>query len=111
MKSFHHAELVTSAQTTQSEYVFSEILDAWLNAKREEKVKAVEVTATELRTQLAAVLGQGADLSNFKTVSIGKQLSKLMQQDMVRELKGKRMLDGKVKYQFVFTDAPIEQPF
>ena len=111
VKSFHHAELVTVAQTTQSEYVFSEILDAWLNAKREEKVKEVEVTATELRTQLAAVLGQGADLSNFKTVSIGKQLSKLMEQQMVRELKGKRLLDGKMKYKFVFGAAPVEQPF
>lgn len=111
VRSFHHGELVTVAQTTQSEYVFSELIDGWINAKRDEGIREIEVTATELRSQMAMVLGQGADLSNFKTVVIGKQLSKLMEQQMVKELKGKRMLDGKMKYKFVFGEVSEESPF
>ena len=100
------------------EYIFSEILDRWVNAKRAEGIEEIEIMATELLNQLAVVEGVGESLKKFGARSIGIMLRKLLEQKMVPELIGKRLNRvGKNVYKFYFGkarlshDEQIEEPF
>ena len=118
VRSFHHQDLVHQAQVETSEYIFSEILDRWVNAKRSEGVEEIEIMATELLNQLAVVEGVGESLKKFGARSIGIMLGKLLEQKMVPELIEKRLnREKKNVYRFYFGKSPmprdeqIEQPF
>jgi hypothetical protein len=103
MKAFHHADLIQAAQVETREYVFSEILEPWIQGKKNEKIETISVTATELLRDLIGMSeGSKAVVSGFRVESIGKQLGKLLQQKAVPELVGKTTSKGKVHYNFDF---------
>jgi len=106
MKAFQHEELVHAAQTETREYVFSEILEPWIQGKRNEKIESIDITATELLRDLLGMSdGSKALAGDFRVESVGKQLGKLLQQKCVPELVDKVTIKGKVKYRFVFTNT------
>ena len=118
VRSFHHQDLVHQAQVESQEYIFSEILDRWIHAKRSEGIEELEIMATELLNQMAVVEGVGESLRKFGARSIGIMLGKLLEQKMVPELIGKRLnRASKNVYRFYFgkpalpRDNQIEQPF
>jgi hypothetical protein len=118
VRSFHHQDLVHQAQVETREYIFSEILDRWINAKRSEGIEEIEITCTELLNQLSVLEGVSESLRKFDPQSIGTSLKKLLEQKMVPELIGKR-LDRirKNVYKFYFgkpkgkAAQQLEEPF
>lgn len=113
VRSFHHAELVHQAQSETRESIFVEILHKWFAAKRDEGLVELELSSTDLMTELTAAMGGPANMSTFKVENIGRSLKKCMDQKMVPELIGKRLKDGVNRYRFVFTGqtSPVEEPF
>lgn len=113
VKSFHHTELVHQAQSETREAIFIEMLQTWMETKKSEGIKEIEITCTELVTQMAAALGGSSNMSSFKVENIGKSLSKILDQKMLPELTGKRPKHKVTHYRFVFANgvSPIEEPF
>jgi hypothetical protein len=113
VRSFHHEELVHQAQSETRESIFVEILQKWFAAKRDEGLVELELTSTDLMTELTAAMGGPANMSTFKVENIGWSLKKCMDQKMVPELVGRRIKRGVKFYRFVFTGqtSPVEEPF
>jgi hypothetical protein len=103
VRAFHHPDLIQAAQTESREYVFSEILEPWITGKRNEKAGEVEVMASQLLKDLIGMSeGSAAVSRDFNVTSVGKQLGKLLQQNAVPELVGKRISAGKILWKFKF---------
>ena len=113
VRSFHHAELVHQAQSETRESIFIEILQKWFASKRDENTSEVELTSTDLMTELTAAMGGAANMSTFRVENIGRSLNKLLDQKMISELVGKRIKYGVNHYRFVFSkfQSPVDEPY
>jgi hypothetical protein len=113
VRSFHHAELVHQAQSETRESIFIEILQKWFASKRDDKTPEVELTSTDLMTELTAAMGGAANMSTFRVENIGRSLNKLLDQKMIPELVGKRAIHKVNHYRFVFSkfQSPVDEPY
>jgi hypothetical protein len=102
IKSFHHHELVEQANLESREYVLSEYIEQWLVVARKayKKGEIVELTATALLSAIKEA-NNGQDIGSIKAENLGKQLHKLLEQNMVSELLSKKMRDGRTVYAFM----------
>ena len=106
IKSFHHHDLVTQAQTESNEYIFSEYLEMWMEAKRNGATDTVvvEPTVTELHSEMMTIAGNGFP---YKANQVGHHLKKLLSQKMVPELIGAKK--PRNKSVFVFKIKPKQK--
>jgi hypothetical protein len=106
VRAFHHSDLVHQSTSESQENIFAELMEPWINAKRSEGLREVEMSATQLLSEVIATSSSPGLLNSFSVRGVGRMLNKILVAGMVPDLKSKRLLDGKNLYRFTFKKAP-----